>query len=86
MKWVFGVPLWLSDFALSLPRSPGVPPFMHVPLQAAFSSPLGSAERNLSQQYSINIMAYGKFSFCMDGLSCHVENRLERLITPSAWI
>lgn len=47
------VPLWLSDFALSLPRSPGVPPFMHVPLQAAFSSPLGSAERNLSQQKMI---------------------------------
>ena len=44
------VPLWLGDFALSLPRSRGVPPFMHVPLRAAFSSPLGSAERNLGQQ------------------------------------
>ena len=42
--------LFGSVTALSLPRSPGVPPFMHVPPQAAFASPLGSTERNLGQQ------------------------------------
>ena len=48
------VPLLLSDFALSPPRSPGVSPFMHKPSEAIFSSFLGSAARNFGQEIMVN--------------------------------